>query len=185
MNKIYQLYLLISICFVTIQVSASTSERDTYTLYNVSKFERQWVKKLLPQMIDWVVTQEKKSSLVGRTLTDEEKILAEKLGIQNIALVRIVVDENLPMPTIQPLRDGFEHFGFNTKEFIGLTLGHVIYIKPNVKDVKNLLSHELVHVTQYEQMGIEKFLERYFIEIMKFGYHAAPLELEASRFSKV
>lgn len=179
MKLIYQLCIFTFICYLSTQANVSAFEREASTTYNISEFERQWVEKLLPYISEWARTQEKESSLVGRKLTSEERVMAEKIGVKNIALVRVVVDKQFPMPTNQPLRDGFKRFSFNTKRFSGFTLGYVIFIKPTVNDLKTLLAHELIHVKQSEQMGLEKFLERYFIEIIKFGYDNAPLELEA------
>ena len=42
------------------------------------------------------------------------------------------------------------------------------------------MAHELVHVMQYERLGgVRPFLRAYVYECLRFGYAAAPLELEA------
>ena len=68
---------------------------------------------------------------------------------------------------------------FDSTKLVGLTLGYAILIHPKEVEGKWLLSHEFVHVTQYERMGLEKFLGHYLLGLKRFGYARAPLEVEA------
>lgn len=43
----------------------------------------------------------------------------------------------------------------------------------------SLLSHELVHVAQFECMSMNQVVERYFYEIKTFGYQKSSLEVAA------
>ena len=50
---------------------------------------------------------------------------------------------------------------------MGLTLGHHIWFYGEAE--KCLLAHELVHIKQYEEMGILKFLLVYLCGVIKLG----------------
>jgi hypothetical protein len=41
------------------------------------------------------------------------------------------------------------------------------------------MTHEFVHVAQYERLGREGFLQEYIQRIAAYGYQLAPFELEA------
>jgi hypothetical protein len=41
------------------------------------------------------------------------------------------------------------------------------------------LKHELKHVAQYKQLGFSRFLLKYFLQWLQYGYKKSPLEREA------
>lgn len=42
-----------------------------------------------------------------------------------------------------------------------------------------LLSHELIHVKQVEELGLAEFTKTYLLQLAIFGYRESPIELEA------
>ena len=64
----------------------------------------------------------------------------------------------------------------------GITCGHGIFVRPDAYS-RHLITHELVHVLQYERFGgIEPYLKAYVPEIVSPPYYPnGPLEQEARR----
>lgn len=69
-----------------------------------------------------------------------------------------------------------KRFGLPVFAPIGMTLGRGIYLVPGHE---SSLPHELVHVLQYQRLGIFRFMEAYVGQCLTAGYHEAPLECEA------
>ena len=61
----------------------------------------------------------------------------------------------------------------------GLTAVYGVIVRVNCEDNLRLLTHEFVHVAQYERLGREAFLREYIQQIAAHGYPDAPFELEA------
>lgn len=68
------------------------------------------------------------------------------------------------------------------------TLGRFVFIRPEAASSKRLLRHELVHVRQWEVLGIVGFLRRYLGAYVRWrlrcyphwaAYRRIPLEIEA------
>jgi hypothetical protein len=71
-----------------------------------------------------------------------------------------------------------------------MTLGHTILVRREHAGDEALLSHEMVHVRQWEELGVPRFLWRYLSSYLKGrlgglshhdAYEAIPLEVEARR----
>lgn len=68
------------------------------------------------------------------------------------------------------------------------TLGRFVFVRPEAVSSARLLRHELVHVRQWRQHGVLRFLRRYLASYLRwrlrwYGHWAAyrriPLEIEA------
>jgi len=75
-----------------------------------------------------------------------------------------------------------------------ITFGNVIVVRRGHEDSEWLMSHELVHVRQYAELGAPRFLVRYVWSYLRsrlagYGHMAAyrriPLEVEASWLSRL
>ncbi len=68
-------------------------------------------------------------------------------------------------------------------EVVALVWGRTIHLYGTEPDKllahKSWLAHELVHVRQYETMGLFGFLRAYLWEWIKHGYHNNRYEIEA------
>ncbi|MEZ8054602.1 hypothetical protein AB4453_15550 [Vibrio atlanticus] len=60
-----------------------------------------------------------------------------------------------------------------------MAFGYGIWIANKAKGDKLLLSHELIHVKQVEDLGLEAFTKKYLLQLAIFGYVEAPIEIEA------
>jgi hypothetical protein len=61
----------------------------------------------------------------------------------------------------------------------GLTAGYGVIVRLDCTRNLRLLTHEFVHVAQYERLGREGFLQEYIQQIAAHGYLNAPFEQEA------
>lgn len=115
----------------------------------------------------------------GRPLTDDERVLANNVGVSQVDKIRIHEVETMPQPPV-----GLMHLAavyLDPAFAAGLTLDHVVLIlKGQMSD--RLLRHEFCHVRQVEELGgVKPFLLKYIEEIIKYGYEKSPLEVEARK----
>jgi hypothetical protein len=66
----------------------------------------------------------------------------------------------------------------------GLTAGYGVIGRRDCANNLRLLTHEFVHVAQYEQLGREGFLPQYIQQIAAHGYLNGSFELEAEAKSR-
>jgi len=96
------------------------------------------------------------------------------------------------MTTNAIVRAGFPWWlrPFIRQNTIAITLGRRVYIKPGRENDQVVLRHELVHVRQYDDLGVVRFLSRYSAEYVgnrlrgkshDEAYRAISLEEEAYR----
>jgi hypothetical protein len=66
---------------------------------------------------------------------------------------------------------------------VALVMRKTIYLYGVTKDQflsdEKWVCHELQHIKQYEQEGVLKFLIKYFIYWLRYGYYNIPYEKEA------
>ncbi|GAA0403981.1 hypothetical protein GCM10009133_10790 [Cocleimonas flava] len=61
----------------------------------------------------------------------------------------------------------------------GITYKNTYFIKSGYEQTPSLHFHELVHVLQWNILGVSGFINRYIYELKKYGYDDAPLEVMA------
>lgn len=75
-----------------------------------------------------------------------------------------------------------------------ITLGKTIFVRKRSREHHGLMAHELVHVRQFKELGIVRFLARYVGSYLRYrlsgyghmaAYRRIPLEVEASWFSRL
>jgi hypothetical protein len=90
----------------------------------------------------------------------------------------VTVTGPLPFPTLPPeLRQmGLPDFGqmANASE-AGVTYKDTFFVNSLHRD-ESIYFHELVHVVQWERLGVENFLLAYGFGLLQFGYQDSPLE---------
>lgn len=87
----------------------------------------------------------------------------------------VVVPEKVPYPPISTM--GLPEFQqMETIPFSGITYKDTFFVKDDLSHFESLHFHELVHVVQWDQLGINKFLLAYGIGLMQYGYRESPLE---------
>ncbi|TES64753.1 hypothetical protein E2P84_37595 [Burkholderia cepacia] len=135
---------------------------------------------ILPKALEWANEVAEKGMLAGRGLTRSELVDASHVGVAAPERIRLVLVNEVPMPTDPVLRDIAVRTGLLNSRLSGLTLGYAIFMVPT-ELTRRLLTHECRHVFQYERAGsIDRFLPEYLHQITTYGYSSAPLELDAS-----
>lgn len=86
-----------------------------------------------------------------------------------------VVADQIPLPPKELLEE-ISLGGLFEQQLAGLTLGDTYYLLPSAADNLRIHFHELVHVAQWQHLGVEGFLTRYINELKSYGYDEMPLE---------
>jgi hypothetical protein len=88
--------------------------------------------------------------------------------------------QSIPEPNNKRIVELAAGFGLFFSGSDGMTFGHAVLARHQCAQNNRLLTHELVHVRQYEKApSIRAYLQRYVQEITAFGYQNMPLEIEA------
>jgi hypothetical protein len=139
---------------------------------------------LLPMASSWVEEQESYILKNGVPLNQTIFYESQKLGIKGIKNVRILVVDEIPLPTNDILKNATTRLGFIGKDTIGIAFRYGIYVKKFHQNDEKLLIHELTHTMQYERAGgVSPFLRQYVQECIEFGYPNGFLEQEAINFA--
>ena len=135
---------------------------------------------LLPLVVEWAETQEKKIRDQGIPLTKLQLVIARQAGVKAPDKVRLLYVPEIPLPEHRELREIAVTANLITPQTIGLTLRYGIFIRTGWENDRRLVAHELAHTMQYERAGSrEAFLASYLEECLTVGYPQAPLEQEA------
>lgn len=134
---------------------------------------------IMPLVLPWYRSVETSLIAQGVPLTERQMVFARTVGVKDPRSVRVLVTESFPAPSDPELQRILEGYGLGGKLEGGRTHGHLILLKPRYADGDMVISHELVHVGQFDRYGWEAMARRYLTEIEMLGYARAPLELEA------
>jgi hypothetical protein len=142
------------------------------------------VGRLQPGVAGYIREAEQDGLRQGRPLSTDELKLAAEIGVAQPELVRIVVAGKFPLPSDAALATELKsRLGLGSTATGGLTLGHAIFITPEYAGKRWLLAHELTHVRQFEQIGIDRFAHDYLVQLFLVGYARAPIE-ESARMNE-
>jgi hypothetical protein len=147
---------------------------------DMSMTHQELMPQLVREAIAWAKAQARHAAQNGKPLAAAGLALAHRVGVKKPQLVRLLQVDQLPIPVEQLLlRQVVLDTGALGPDMTGLTLGHSIFIVHGHADAR-LLSHELRHVHQYENLGgIDGFMSIYLGQIASVGYELAPLEQDA------
>jgi Domain of unknown function (DUF4157) len=139
------------------------------------------IQVLIPVLVEWAERMEAKALTAGTPLNDQLKNTAKRLGIRQPDAVRVLVVQNIPEPENHRIVELSERFGLSFSGSAGMTLGHAIFVLGSSANDQRVLTHELVHVRQYEDMeNISPYLNGYVQQIVVSGYQNMPFEVEAA-----
>ena len=71
---------------------------------------------------------------------------------------------------------------FLNGDYQGITYGDTYFIQKSEQTNDKLHFHELIHVAQWQLLGVRGFLVRYMEEIGRYGYENSPLEVMARHY---
>jgi hypothetical protein len=135
--------------------------------------------RLLPRAIVWAELHSAEIQATGVSLNPSGLAIARAVGVVHAEHIRVSIVPSLPLPEDPELRDAALQSGLLGPTMVGVTLGYSIYLVKGYVSTR-LLSHECRHVYQYETAGsIAAFLPTYLMQIARYGYEAAPLEVDA------
>lgn len=87
----------------------------------------------------------------------------------------VVVPGKVPYPPISSM--GLPEFQqMEAMPFSGITYKDTFFVRQELAHFESLHFHELVHVVQWDQLGVNKFLLAYGVGLMQYGYKDSPLE---------
>jgi hypothetical protein len=154
--------------------------QDKIELYeNPPEYLLQQVEPYYPLAIKFVRDNEQVALSKGIPLLPQYLEIARRVGVKYPEKVRVYYVDQLPLPDNESLLFQMQRFGLDSPYLAGMTYGYGIWIKKSAKGDKLLLSHELIHVKQTEELGLEDITKRYFLQLKVFGYRDAPIEVEA------
>ncbi len=110
----------------------------------------------------------------GRPLTALQLTDARLVGVRDPDRIRLAT--SFAFMEADPRFTVFRTFG---PVLAGVTVGYAIVLASDLANKRDMLLHECAHVAQYERLGINGFLQRYFAEYERYGYEQMPLEQEA------
>jgi Domain of unknown function (DUF4157) len=140
------------------------------------------IKLLFPSLVEWVERMETEALSHGIPLNDILKNTAQVVRIQKPDEVRIHAVQSIPEPNNKRIVELAASFGLSFSNSAGMTFGHSIFVRREYAQDNRLLTHELVHVRQYEEApSIGAYLSVYVQQLTDVGYEKMPLEDEANR----
>ena len=140
--------------------------------------------EFFPLVVAWAEAQAAEAASQGTLLDAAGLALARRMGVERPELIRVWIQDELPMPEHPVLVKINEVVRLISPRMAGLTLGHSVFIRNGCAN-PFLLAHELRHVHQYEQEGsIAAFLDRYLHQILDVGYSDAPYEKDANEHAR-
>jgi len=98
-----------------------------------------------------------------------------------LAGAKVIPIERVPMPPLSQFE--LPEFGeFEKGDYAGVTYKNTYFVQSSRLMDESLHFHELVHVVQWAQMGVEGFLLAYAAGLAAHGYRNSPLEAMAYGF---
>ncbi|MDY6934180.1 MAG: hypothetical protein SVZ03_08150 [Spirochaetota bacterium] len=91
----------------------------------------------------------------------------------------IILNEDLPLPPLLHELSGFAEFF--TGYIAGITYKDTYFIRTDFSSDESLHFHELIHVLQWDILGVEKNLTYYAMGLLEKGYRGSFLEDMAFR----
>jgi hypothetical protein len=147
---------------------------------NLTPEQQAQIPILLPNLVNWSERMEAKALAEGAPLSNILRDTAKTLGIKDFDAVRIFAVESIPAPEDERIVKLASELGLSFAAADGMAFGHGIFVRHSEAQNNELLTHELVHVRQYEQArSVAAYLSTYVQQILRFGYQNMPLEREA------
>lgn len=129
----------------------------------------------LPGIKEWIVsTVEAYKALATPVIASNFLRLRNHFPEEFLEKARVVVVPNVPYPPLSRL--GLPEFAQLEKmRFSGITFLDTFFVDASQVS-ESLYFHELIHLVQWNRLGMDKFLLAYGIGLLQFGYRESPLE---------
>ena len=150
--------------------------------------DREEFSGLIEDAVQWIEAQREAHRQGARPLTESEKTdLGRFFDAETLGRARVKVVQTVEPPEFAsglPARAQTDLL-MTFSRLVGITFQDTIVVSKTQMPLRSqllpLLFHELVHVVQYEVLGIHAFIERYILGWVDngFSYHSIPLERDA------
>lgn len=142
----------------------------------------------IPLIKQWITTTLEKHKLYARPVAN--------LNFSNLPLyyserilnsAKIVTVDKIPIPPLSEMGLGeLENLkNFENGNYAGVTYIDTYFLLRDCMTNELLHFHELIHIIQWEHLGIDKFLLTYGVGILQHGYINSPLEVMARKYEKL
>jgi hypothetical protein len=139
------------------------------------------VQRNIPKAVRWVAQIEQDCMEIGHQLSPQSKRDARAIGVQQVDVVRVLILDEMPLPSDRHFRQFILQTAICTSK--GIAFGYGVVLKTGTYN-RPLIAHKLAHVMQYERFGgIEPFLVGYIPEAFPPYFPNGPLEQEAERLA--
>jgi hypothetical protein len=137
-------------------------------LHQTLPLVRQWVEDTLVSHREQAVPVDREKYL--RLAHVFPAALLKKTGV-------VTVTEAPPFPPLS--RMGLPELArFEAMPITGVTYKDIFFVRRGQR-TESLYFHEIVHVVQWDHLGVDRFLMAYGAGLMQFGYRRSPLEAMA------
>ena len=128
-------------------------------------FVREWIERTLKENQDYAVP------VVKLDFPRVSKVFPLDLLSRAKA---VVVTGKVPFPPLR--RMGLSEFAqMENMSIEGITYKDTFFVR-HINQTESLYFHEMVHIVQWERLGVNDFLLAYGAGIFQFGYEDCPLE---------
>ncbi|MEK6816836.1 MAG: hypothetical protein AABY09_04435, partial [Nanoarchaeota archaeon] len=95
----------------------------------------------------------------------------------------VVVVPTVPVPPLSAL--GLTEFAdFEHGNYGGITYNTMYFVRTDHLHLETTHYHELIHVLQWQRLGVDRFLQVYALGLLQYGYLNSPLEVMARRHQR-
>jgi hypothetical protein len=145
----------------------------------------------MPNLVRMLTALPKARRWVNRTIAEHREMSRPVLdfGFQRLAdyfpqplleSTRVVVVQQTPQP---PLHEwgihAVDEIGVPGPRAAGITLRNCFFVVHERRNSETLFFHELIHVIQWQRLGVNLFLALYGLSLLRDGYADSPLEIMA------
>ena len=129
----------------------------------------------LPHIRDWIdQTLQNHSNAATPVSQSRFSRLQDHYPDSLLARARVVAVPRVPFPPVSQL--GLPEFrDMETMPMDGVTYKDIFFVRIG-QQRDSLYFHELVHVVQWDRLGVDNFLLAYAIGLLQHGYQQSPLE---------
>ncbi len=101
-----------------------------------------------------------------------------------LSTAQVIIVNKIPQVPLSAL--GLNQFTeFENGNYAGVTYYNVYFLAVGHEHSESLHFHELIHVLQWERLGVDKFIKLYGLFLLQFNYRGNPLEEMAYKYQSL
>ena len=137
----------------------------------------------LPRVRQWLEARLEESAQQARPVSQTGfQRLAQSFPESVLARAKVVSVHKIPFPPLAQM--GLpELSGLEQLPRAGMTFKDTFFVQSS-HQTEALFAHELVHVIQWDRLGVDRFLLAYGVGLVRYGYEDSPLEQMAYALQK-